>query len=122
MTAPEGQSGLLRMMGCAGPSTGGPSSDAPAVAPSPGSACSDSRRDRGCEHGYTAAPCTCRGASASGRAFGIGDDRHTIGQQSYAHATDTIRALDLLCSGFQPVPTEAAAGIEPAYKVLQTSA
>jgi hypothetical protein len=32
--------------------------------------------------------------------FGIGDGWHVIEQQAYAEATDTIDALDLLCSGF----------------------
>jgi hypothetical protein len=32
--------------------------------------------------------------------FGIGDGWHVIEQQAYADATDTIDALDLLCSGF----------------------
>ena len=32
--------------------------------------------------------------------FGIGDGWHIIEQQAYAEATDTIDALDLLCSGF----------------------
>jgi hypothetical protein len=34
--------------------------------------------------------------------FGIGDGWHVIEQQAYADATETIHALDLLCSGFQP--------------------
>jgi hypothetical protein len=34
--------------------------------------------------------------------FGIGDGWHVIEQQAYTDATDTIDALDLLCSGFQP--------------------
>lgn len=34
--------------------------------------------------------------------FGIGEGWHTIEQQAYADATDTIQALDLVCSGFQP--------------------
>lgn len=34
--------------------------------------------------------------------FGIGDGWHVIEQHAYADATDTIEALDLLCSGFQP--------------------
>jgi hypothetical protein len=33
--------------------------------------------------------------------FGIGDGWHVIEQQAYADATETIEALDLLCSGFQ---------------------
>jgi hypothetical protein len=33
--------------------------------------------------------------------FGIGDGWHVIEQQAYAEADDTIRSLDLLCSGFQ---------------------
>lgn len=32
--------------------------------------------------------------------FGIGEGWHVIEQQAYADATDTIDALDLLCSGF----------------------
>ena len=32
--------------------------------------------------------------------FGIGDGWHVIEQQVYADAGDTIRSLDLLCSGF----------------------
>lgn len=32
--------------------------------------------------------------------FGIGDGWHIIEQQTYADASDTIRSLDLLCSGF----------------------
>ena len=32
--------------------------------------------------------------------FGIGDGWHVIEQQAYADAGDTIRSLDLLCSGF----------------------
>lgn len=32
--------------------------------------------------------------------FGIGDGWHVIEQQAYADAADTIRSLDLLCSGF----------------------
>lgn len=32
--------------------------------------------------------------------FDIGDGWHVIEQQAYADATDTIHALDLLCSGF----------------------
>jgi hypothetical protein len=39
--------------------------------------------------------------------FGIGDGWHVIEQQAYADATDTIAALDLLCSGFQPEPKTA---------------
>ena len=34
--------------------------------------------------------------------FGIGDGWHIIEQQAYADATQTIDALDLLCSGFRP--------------------
>lgn len=34
--------------------------------------------------------------------FGIGDGWHVIEQQAYVDAGDTIRSLDLLCSGFQP--------------------
>ena len=34
--------------------------------------------------------------------FGIGDGWHIIEQQVYADAGDTIRSLDLLCSGFHP--------------------
>jgi hypothetical protein len=37
--------------------------------------------------------------------FGIGDGWHVIEQQAYADATETIDALELLCSGFQPEPT-----------------
>jgi hypothetical protein len=33
--------------------------------------------------------------------FGIGDGWHVIEQQVYADGTETIEALDLLCSGFQ---------------------
>jgi hypothetical protein len=33
--------------------------------------------------------------------FGIGDGWHVIEQQAYADASETIDALDLLCSGFQ---------------------
>jgi len=33
--------------------------------------------------------------------FGIGDGWHVIEQHAYADATETIEALDLLCSGFQ---------------------
>ncbi len=33
---------------------------------------------------------------------GIGDGWHTIEQQAYADATETIETLDLLCSGFHP--------------------
>jgi len=33
--------------------------------------------------------------------FGIGDGWHVIEQQVYADAGDTIRSLDLLCSGFR---------------------
>src|SRR5438093_10460683 len=36
--------------------------------------------------------------------FGIGDGWHVIEQQAYADATETIEALDLLCSGFQTEP------------------
>lgn len=32
--------------------------------------------------------------------FGIGDGWHVIEQHTYADAGDTIRSLDLLCSGF----------------------
>ena len=32
--------------------------------------------------------------------FGIGDGWHVIEQQAYADASDTIEAVDLLCSGF----------------------
>jgi hypothetical protein len=32
--------------------------------------------------------------------FGIGEGWHVIEQQAYADATETIHALDLLCSGF----------------------
>lgn len=32
--------------------------------------------------------------------FGIGEGWHVIEQQTYADADDTIRSLDLLCSGF----------------------
>ena len=32
--------------------------------------------------------------------FGIGEGWHVIEQQAYADAGDTIRSLDLLCSGF----------------------
>jgi len=34
--------------------------------------------------------------------FGMGDGWHTIEQQVYADATDTIDTIDLLCSGFRP--------------------
>lgn len=34
--------------------------------------------------------------------FDIGDGWHVIEQQAYADATETIEALDLLCSGFRP--------------------
>jgi hypothetical protein len=34
--------------------------------------------------------------------FGIGEGWHTIEQQVYADATETIQGLDLVCSGFQP--------------------
>jgi SnoaL-like domain len=34
--------------------------------------------------------------------FGIGDGWHVIEQHVYADATETIDALDLLCSGFRP--------------------
>lgn len=34
--------------------------------------------------------------------FGMGEDWHVIEQQAYADATETIEALDLLCSGFRP--------------------
>lgn len=34
--------------------------------------------------------------------FGIGEGWHVIEQQAYADATETINALDLLCSGFRP--------------------
>jgi hypothetical protein len=34
--------------------------------------------------------------------FGIGDGWHVIEQQAYADASETIDALDLLCSGFHP--------------------
>ena len=34
--------------------------------------------------------------------FGIGDGWHTIEQQAYADAAETIQVLDLVCSGFQP--------------------
>jgi hypothetical protein len=34
--------------------------------------------------------------------FGIGEGWHVIEQQAYADATETIDALDLLCSGFNP--------------------
>jgi hypothetical protein len=33
--------------------------------------------------------------------FGIGEGWHIIEQQAYADATETIDALDLLCSGFR---------------------
>src|SRR5437868_1415858 len=36
--------------------------------------------------------------------FGMGDGWHVIEQQAYADATETIEALDLLCSGFQTEP------------------
>jgi len=36
--------------------------------------------------------------------FGIGEGWHVIEQQAYADATETIEALDLLCSGFQAEP------------------
>jgi hypothetical protein len=36
--------------------------------------------------------------------FAIGDGWHVIEQKAYADATETIDALDLLCSGFQPEP------------------
>lgn len=36
--------------------------------------------------------------------FGIGDGWHVIEQHAYANATQTIQALDLLCSGFHPDP------------------
>jgi hypothetical protein len=34
--------------------------------------------------------------------FGIGDGWHVIEQHVFADASDTIDALDLLCSGFRP--------------------
>jgi hypothetical protein len=34
--------------------------------------------------------------------FGIGDGSHRIEQQAFVDATETIQAIDLLCSGFQP--------------------
>ena len=34
--------------------------------------------------------------------FGIGEGWHVIEQQDYADATETIEALDHLCSGFHP--------------------
>jgi hypothetical protein len=37
--------------------------------------------------------------------FGIGDGWHVIEQQAYADAGDTIRSLDLLCSGFHAEET-----------------
>jgi len=36
--------------------------------------------------------------------FGIGEGWHAIEQQVYADASDSIDALDLVCSGFQPEP------------------
>lgn len=36
--------------------------------------------------------------------FGIGDGWHVIEQHAYADAGETIRSLDLLCSGFRPDP------------------
>jgi hypothetical protein len=36
--------------------------------------------------------------------FDIGEGWHVIEQQAYADATETIEALDLLCSGFQAEP------------------
>ncbi|MBD0324041.1 MAG: nuclear transport factor 2 family protein [Aldersonia sp.] len=36
--------------------------------------------------------------------FGIGDGWHVIEQQAYADAGDTIKSLDLLCSGFRAEP------------------
>jgi hypothetical protein len=39
--------------------------------------------------------------------FGIGEGWHVIEQQAYATATESIEALDLLCSGFHPDPVTA---------------
>lgn len=36
--------------------------------------------------------------------FGIGEGWHVIEQHAYANASDTIEALDLVCSGFHPEP------------------
>ena len=36
--------------------------------------------------------------------FAIGDGWHVIEQQAYADADDTIKSLDLLCSGFRAEP------------------
>jgi hypothetical protein len=40
--------------------------------------------------------------------FDVGDGWHVIEQQAYVDATQTIQALDLLCSGFHPEPATTA--------------